>query len=200
MTEKAVRIECTILFCDIRGFTALFDQRDPLEAMVFANAVLGTLGAVVEHCHGSIDKFTGDGFLAHFGVTEQVDNHAKNACECALRMRVALEKLNSTRYLALQPIVNIGIGINSGVVAAGTISTHGRQEFTVLGSVVNLAARIEGLTKYFGVDCLISTATQSGLNEAFLLQKMPERRLRGVEDSETTFWLLPMNQVSAESR
>ena len=77
---KAGKFECTILFFDIPGFTAIFDERDLLEAMAFANAVLGAIGTVVEECNGDIDKFTGDGFLAHFGVTGAKQNHSRNAC------------------------------------------------------------------------------------------------------------------------
>ncbi|MBC7467371.1 MAG: adenylate/guanylate cyclase domain-containing protein [Bdellovibrio sp.] len=192
--RKSGRFDVTILFCDIRGFTALFDNRDPEEALAFANSVLGELGAVVEACAGEIDKFTGDGFLAYFGINSSTEvNHAEVACWCAIRLRAALMVINSTRYGFDQPVVSIGMGIHSGPVAAGTISTLNKKEFTVLGSTVNLASRIESLTKFFGVDCLISEETSKRVQDKFVLKEMPPQRLRGVSETATTHWLSPLN-------
>lgn len=192
--RKSGRFDVTVLFCDIRGFTALFDNRDPEEALAFANSVLGELGAVVEACSGEIDKFTGDGFLAYFGLnSETTVNHAEEACWCAIRLRSALMNINSTRYGFDQTVVSIGMGIHSGLVAAGTISTINKKEFTILGSTVNLASRIEALTKFFGVDCLISEETAKRVQEKFVLQQMPPQRLRGVSEVATTNWLSPLN-------
>lgn len=151
------------------------------------------MGAVVEACNGVVDKFTGDGFLAHFGIINSEIDHALEACYCAIRMRNALTKINSTRYLVDQPVVMMGIGINTGLVAAGTISTMRKAEYTVLGSTVNLASRIEGLTKEFGVDCLVSDQTYSLVEEKLLFQQMPARVLRGISDPIKIHWLLPMN-------
>ena len=187
------RFDASVLFCDIRGFTSLFDQRDPLEALEFANSVLGELGSVVEACGGIIDKFTGDGFLAYFGRPEENLKHADDACWCAIRMRSALIKINSFRYLTDQIIISTGIGIHSGPVAAGLISAFQKSEYTILGSTVNTAARIESLTKLFSVDCLISMETVQRLTHPFLLQAMPIKPLRGLQESVPTHWLLPMN-------
>ena len=187
------RFEASILFCDIRGFTSLFDNKDPLEALEFANSVLGELGAVVEACGGSIDKFTGDGFLAYFGGPHRDSNHADEACWCAVRMRSTLTRLNSLRHTSEQLVVSTGVGIHSGSVAIGLIAAMQKTEYTILGSTVNTAARIEGLTKFFSVDCLISSATAEKLKHPFLLQLMPVKSLRGLEQSVPTYWLLPMN-------
>ena len=190
------RHTATILFCDIRGFTALFDQRDPLEALEFANSVLGVLGAVVEKCGGTIDKFTGDGFLAHFGIINEsvvFDCPAFAACRCAIEMRSALAGINKSRYTKDQTVITTGIGIHSGEVAAGYITATHKSEFTILGSAVNIAARIEGLTKFFSVDCLISDATEALVKDQFMLQAMPQKSLRGIEANIKTSWLLPMN-------
>lgn len=190
---RAGRFPATVLFCDIRGFTTMFDQRDPLEALTFASSVLGALGDVVEANSGTIDKFTGDGFLAHFGITPPDRSHASDACRCAIEMRKALVKINSARFFENQPIVNIGLGIHSGLVAAGTIATKTKSEYTIIGSTVNLASRIEGLTNYFSVDCLLSTETADLLAGEFEIQKMQPRVLRGIKELVTTYWLLPMN-------
>ena len=175
------RFDATVLFCDIRGFTKLFDQRDPLEALEFANSVLGELGAVVEACGGTIDKFAGDGFLAYFGTHNSTTKHADEACWCAIRMRNILVKINSFRYVTEQIIISTGIGIHSGQVAAGLISAFQKSEYTILGSSVNTAARVESLTKLFSVDCLISSSTVERLTHPFLIQKMPIKPLRGLQ-------------------
>lgn len=187
------RYEATILFCDIRGFTSMFDSREPEEALRFANTVLSRLASVVEDSHGTIDKFTGDGFLAYFGLADSARNHAHDACACAVKLRKALTEINLNRYSSDLPVVAVGMGINSGTVAAGFIKAARKSEFTVLGRTVNVASRIESLTKEFGVDCLISATTATLVGRDFMLQTMPERKLRGVNESVQLHWLLPMN-------
>lgn len=184
----------TVLFLDIRGFSHMFDEHDPMEVLHFANSVLSELGMVVEACGGVVDKFTGDGFLAHFGVLEKNTSHIQDACWCAVRIRESVAKLNLQRYFADQPVVAVGMGIHTGVVASGVISTSVKSEFTVLGDVVNLAARIENLTKEFLVDCLVSQSVFEACKERMQFQKMPLRSLRGVKSSQPTYWLLPTNR------
>lgn len=158
------RDEATILFLDIRGFSHMFDEHDPMEVLHFANSVLSELGMVVE------------------------------ACWCAVRIRESVAKLNLQRYFADQPVVAVGIGIHTGVFASGVISTSVKSEFTVLGDVVNLAARIENLTKEFLVDCLVSQAVYEACKERLQFQKMPLRALKGVKSNQSTYWLLPTNR------
>lgn len=183
----------TILFCDIRGFSSLFDERDPMEALDFANSVLSELGMVVEACGGVIDKFTGDGFLAHFGVLESSESHSKDACWCAVRMREALVKMNFHRHSDSLPVVEVGIGIHVGEVASGVITTVSKAEFTVLGGVVNMASRIESLTKEFSLDCLVSEDIYEICKDEFQFKKMPVRTLRGIRSEQATYWLMPTN-------
>lgn len=190
---ESARYESTVLFCDIRGFTALFDNRDPAEALTFANTVIAKLADEIEKQNGVVDKFTGDGFLAHFGITQANDSHALAACRAALGMRKALATINQQRHLSDQPVLSIGIGINTGPVAAGIISIGKKSEFTVLGRSVNIASRIENLTKDFSVDCLIADSTAKLVESELMLQQMPERQLRGVNEKAFVHWLLPMN-------
>ncbi len=183
----------TVLFCDIRGFTRLFDDREPGEALKFANAVLGELGSTIEACNGTLDKFTGDGFLAHFGIDQSETDHVIDACQAAVEIRKALMKINTQRFIVNQPVIAAGVGIHSGAVAAGYVRTMAKREFTVLGSTVNLASRIEGLTKFFSVDCLVSSGVERHAKKQFQFQNMPIQSLRGVSQPQETFWLLPTN-------
>src|SRR5579885_2598784 len=155
MESTPIRKEASVLFCDIRGFTSLFDRADPLDAFQFANSVLARLGQEVLELGGALDKFTGDGLLAHFGVVGELPSHAVTAVNCAIRMGRALSEINRTRYFARQPVVSLGIGVCSGPIAYGSITVGERKEMTVLGDVVNTASRIEGLTKRFCVDILL---------------------------------------------
>ncbi len=169
-----------------------------MEALKFANVVLGELGSVVEASGGVIDKFTGDGFLAHFGVVKLLSHKSNaeesaDACWCAVRIRDRLRTLNLERHIEHQPTVEVGIGIHFGMIASGVISTLSKSELTILGSNVNIASRIESLTKEFSVDCLVSESVFELCKDTFDFQKMPLRILRGISSSHSTYWLLPTN-------
>jgi len=183
----------TVMFCDIRNFTMLFEKKDPIEAISFANEVLAVLGKEVENNKGVVDRFTGDGFLAHFGIDETDMNHADLACRTALDLRIRLKAINSDRYLNEENVLNIGVGIHTGEVAVGEITSGNFTQHTILGDTVNTASRIESLTKFFSVDSLISESTKNHLTEELKLQKMPLKKLKGKERNVQTFWLLPMN-------
>ncbi|GAA5523236.1 adenylate/guanylate cyclase domain-containing protein [Aliifodinibius salicampi] len=183
----------TILFCDIRNFTSLLDSEDPLKAVKFANTVLAELGKEVENVGGRVDRFTGDGFMAHFGISDSLENHTESACRAALNMRDALQSINNKRYYEVESVVATGIGIHTGTVAYGKIETSQIKQETVLGDVVNTTSRIEELTKYFSVDILLSEQSYHLLKEEFVFQKMPAQQLRGKKKEMVTYWLLPMN-------
>jgi class 3 adenylate cyclase len=196
LNRPAIRGDATIMFIDIRGFSQLFDQRDPMEVFHFANSVLSEIGVVVEDCGGVVDKFTGDGLLAHFGILKSNTDHVVDACKCAIRIRTCVNKINLQRYIESQPIVSVGIGIHTGSVASGVISTSVKQEFTVFGSVVNFSSRLESLTKEFTVDCLASEAVFNAVQNLFSFQKMPFRDIRGFSSKHQTYWLLPTNIIN----
>lgn len=183
----------TVMFCDIRNFTILFEDESPIKAVSFANEVLAVLGEEVENNSGVVDRFTGDGFLAHFGVDETDINHANLACRAALDMRKRLSRINSDRYLKQDKVLNIGMGLHTGEVAVGEITSGKITQRTILGDTVNTASRIETLTKFFSVDALLSESTKNLLSENLKLQKMPLKKLKGKERSVQTYWLLPMN-------
>lgn len=185
--------DATVMFCDIRNFTMLFEKKDPIKAVSFANEVLAEMGKEVEKNNGVVDRFTGDGFLAHFGVEPSSSNHADMACRAVLDLRSVLSQINSSRYLKTENVLNVGIGLHSGKVAVGEITSGNITQRTILGDTVNTASRIEALTKFFSVDALISKTTRDQLTEDLKLRKMPLKKLKGIERDVQTFWLLPMN-------
>jgi adenylate cyclase len=193
MTEKALRKEGTILFCDIRNFTNLFEKRDPVEAVKFANSVLAVLGEDVEKNGGVVDRFTGDGFLAHFGILNDDQNHIEKGCRAAISLRNVLQQINTQRYFKVESVLSFGIGIHTGNVAYGKIETPQISQHTVLGDVVNTASRIEGLTNFFALDILASEKVYKGVHEIFNFKKMPVKKVKGKKEGVQTYWLLPTN-------
>lgn len=193
MATKPITKEGTIFFCDIRNFTFLFDRRDPFEAVVFANSVLAVLGEVIEEYEGIVDRFTGDGFLAHFGFKHELKNHAHQACRAAIAVRKKLNEINSQRYFKEESVVAVGMGIHTGVAAYCEIKTNQLSQTTILGDTVNTASRIEELTKDFTVDVILSESSYELVAEDFKFQEMPSRKLRGKKDTVRSFWLLPLN-------
>ncbi|MFO7848247.1 MAG: adenylate/guanylate cyclase domain-containing protein [Balneolaceae bacterium] len=185
--------DASVMFCDIRNFTVLFENQDPKKAIRFANDVLAVLGNEVEKNGGTVDRFTGDGFLAHFGVQNSPDNHAKDACKAVLDLRKRLVLINTDRYKQEEIVINIGVGIHTGEVAFGNITTGVITQKTILGDTVNTASRIESLTKYFAVDTLASKDTVDRTGGSFKFQKMPLKKLKGKAQPVHTYWLLPTN-------
>ncbi|MCH2449902.1 MAG: adenylate/guanylate cyclase domain-containing protein [Gracilimonas sp.] len=186
--------EGSIFFCDIRNFTYLFDEKDPFEAVEFANTVLAVLGEEVEANGGTVDRFTGDGFLAHFGFEKPIEYHAEQACKVAIAIRKKLSEINAKRYFQDETVVSAGIGIHTGKAAYCKIKTNQLEQVTVLGDTVNTAARIEEMTKYFMVDVLVSDATYSVVRDNFSFRKMPLKTMKGKKKTIQTHWLLPTNK------
>ncbi len=133
--------EVTILFGDLRGFTPLAEQLDPQDAVDILNTYLRlVIDTVFEFC-GTLDKFRGDGFMAFFGAPIQREDDPSNAVRCALAMQEGLKQIAFTRFPDLR--LNMGVGINTGIVIAGNIGSERRTDYTVIGDEVNVAQRFE---------------------------------------------------------
>ena len=140
----------------------------------------------VEHTNGIIDKFIGDAVMAHWGTSYTAGSPAKDAVNCvtaALMMRKALYEMNKLRKKGDpgNPPIRIGCGINTGIVTAGQLGSEMRMEYTVIGDPVNLASRIEALTKPLGVDILISEDTWKFVGRYFITEEMPPVTVKGKE-------------------
>ena len=144
-----VKEEMTVLFSDIRGFTSLSESMTPEDNFRFINSYLGTMGPIVRNNKGFIDKFIGDAIMALF------KGESENAIDAAVEMLEGLEKYN-TEHRTGRSKVQIGIGLHRGEMMLGTIGENNRMEGTVISDSVNLAARIEGMTKMYGIPLLIS--------------------------------------------
>jgi adenylate cyclase len=189
----------TIFFSDIRGFTSkcetftnTFSIDAPDRIVHWLNTYLTSMVECVEQTGGIIDKFIGDAVMAHWGTAHTTGNLANDAFNCvkaALKMRKALFLMNKQRRHGDtgNPIINIGCGINTGVVTAGQLGSDLRMEYTVIGDPVNLASRIEGLNKTLGTDILISENTWNHVKNHFITEEMPPISVAGKEKPVRVF-------------
>jgi class 3 adenylate cyclase len=153
-----VQKEMTVMFSDIRSFTEISEQMTPKENFDFINYYLGYMEPVIRNNNGFIDKYIGDSIMALFGVS------AEDAINAAIEMRIKLSQFNQVMDQFGKPIVESGIGIHSGTLMLGIVGGEGRMDSTVISDAVNLAARLEGLTKIYGSAIIISQDTLISLN------------------------------------
>ena len=176
------RRDVTILFQDIRGFTALSENTDPVDLLRILNQFLTEMVAAVEAEGGVVHKFTGDGVMVLFGAPVAHADDPERAVRAALGMVRRLDDLNRKwAEDGAGPQLRIGIGVHTGEVVAGQIGPDDRIEYSVIGDPVNLASRIEGLTKEVGVTVLISSVTAERLGADFLLGRRSVVSVRGKE-------------------
>jgi len=149
--------ELTILFCDIRGFTAIAESQEARETFEWLNALFTKMSDCISSHGGFIDKYLGDAIMAVF---DQPNSHARDAIEASVAMQESLQEFNADRHkYNLSSPVNIGTGIHTGIGMIGTLGSDRRMDSTVIGDVVNTASRLENLTKIYGCQIIVSANT-----------------------------------------
>ena len=172
--------EVTVLFCDIRSFTAMSEKMEAAEVVSLLNKYFTALGKCITAHHGIINKYIGDAIMAIFGAPVKSENSTRDAFEAALDMRKALIEVNKEFEKEGLPEIRFGIGIHTGPVFAGTIGASNRMEYTVIGDTVNTASRLESLCKTYKSDLLISEAASDQIkNETDKLQFLADAEIRG---------------------
>ncbi|MBD2303463.1 HAMP domain-containing protein [Nostoc sp. FACHB-87] len=184
----AVTRHITILFCDIRGYTSISEMMTPIEIFTFLNDYLACIGQVIDRSGGFIDKYIGDAVMALFD-----DDNTDGALKAAILMHQALDQFNQERMQKNLPKINIGIGLHRGEVVMGTVGFTGRIDSTVIGDAVNIASRIEGLTKQYGCKILVTEAVIESLSQPDLFSlKLVEQavKLKGKDEAIAVYELL----------
>jgi adenylate cyclase len=177
----------TVLFSDIRGFTSMSEGLSPREVLLMLDDYFGRMSQIVKGHDGVVGKFMGDGLLAYWGVPDKLDDHAQMAVRAARDMRKAVRELNQYRETQGLVPIRIGIGIHTGNVAAGMLGGTLQSEYTVIGDAVNVASRVEGLTKEYGVDVLVSETTWAQLAEPRRGAKLGTAEIRGRKEPVVLF-------------
>jgi adenylate cyclase len=194
------RKELTVLFSDIRGFSAFAEGMGPEALASFLGEYLTPMTDLVLESGGTLDKYIGDAVMAIWAAPVDVPDHAARACDVALRMQEALVELNKRWKTEGKPEVAIGIGINTGPMSVGNMGTPARFDYTVLGDQVNLGARLEALTKEYGVDILVGEATAKAAGAKFVFREVDVVRVKGRAGAAPVYELVGRAGVSLDDR
>lgn len=171
--------ELTILFTDIRGFTTLSEQMTARQLSAFLNEYLSAMTDIIMDRRGTVDKFIGDAIMAFWGAPLDDPGHAAHALSACLAMRRRLAELRPAWVARGLPPIETGIGVNSGVVSVGNMGSSTRFSYTVMGDAVNLASRLEGLTKIYGTGILVSEHTRNAAGDSFFYRPIDRVRVKG---------------------
>ena len=198
LTLGGEKKELSILFSDIRGFTRLSESMDPVDLVDLLNRYFTPMThSVLEH-NGMLDKYIGDALMAFYNAPIDVEHHADEACLSALEMIEHLKELNSTLESEGKKALEIGIGINTADVVVGNMGSESRFNYTVMGDGVNLASRVESLTKKYGVSILITEFSVAKLHKQFLYRVLEPVVVKGKQDAVLLYELMPDSQESRD--
>lgn len=184
---RAQSKELTVLFCDMRGFTKMSEHMEPSQLQALLNAVFNRLSRIIRQHNGTIDKYMGDCVMAFWGAPVELPNHAELAVRAAMALSAEVKQINLEHQKAGLPEIGVGIGLNTGVMAVGDMGSEVRQAYTVIGDSVNLGSRLEGLSKTYGVDMVVSESTRKAC-PAVVWQELDKVQVKGKEAAVSIFY------------
>jgi adenylate cyclase len=168
-----------VLFSDVRDFTTLSEQMPPGIVTTVLQRYFDRMVRAVHENNGTVDKFMGDGMMVLFGAPQKSKDPCGDAVQCALSMMAELDALNIEFEREGLPTLTIGIGVNYGTVTVGNIGSTERHNYSAIGDAVNVAARVEGLTKDLGRKIIITEDVVSRIGERFHFDPLGEHKLKG---------------------
>jgi class 3 adenylate cyclase/HAMP domain-containing protein len=177
--------EVSLIMSDLRGFTAIIAEMDPEDVITFLNRYLSRMIEILLDHRAVIDEILGDGILAFFGAPEPMADHPARAVACALSMQAAMDEINAANEADGLPRLAMGIGVNTGSVVVGNIGSERRTKYSVVGSDVNFAARMEAFA--LAGQVLISSSTYSRVQDLVEVDKVLEAEMKGVPGRATLY-------------
>jgi adenylate cyclase len=184
------RRELTVLFCDIRDFTAMSERMRPEDLSTFLNVHLTEMTNIIFHNGGLLDKYIGDAVVALFGVPVAKEDHAVRGAQTAIDMVRAVKRIRTQFWGTPMENLRVGVGVNSGIASVGNMGSEFRFEYTAIGDEMNLGARLEGLNKYYGTTIIISASTAQKLGEDFIFRELDFVQVKGKSEPVGIYELL----------
>jgi adenylate cyclase len=173
------KVNLTVMFSDVRGFTTISEKLDPQALGDLLNSYLTPMTEIVFKNQGTLDKYMGDAIMAFFGAPIGYSGHAKAACRCALQSVEKLFQLQKEYERKGLPMIDLGIGLNTGDVSAGNMGSETVRSYTVMGDAVNLASRLEGINKQYGTRIILSEMTYEEVKDSFICREVDWVRVKG---------------------
>ena len=188
--------DLTVMFSDIRDFTHLSEGMTPDELVRLLNEYLGAMTDILFGHRGTLDKYIGDAIMAFWGSPYPLEEHAYEACCCATEMIARLAELNRDWAAHGRPEIAIGVGVNTGPVNVGNMGSAKRLAWTVMGDNVNLASRLEGMTKEYRTQIIISETTYAQVKDQFVAREVDKIRVKGKRHPVTIYQLMgPVSEL-----
>jgi adenylate cyclase len=188
----------SVLFSDVRNFTTISEGMDPKELTQLINGFLTPITEVIQQQRGTIDKYMGDAVMAFWGAPLADSQHALHALTAAMNMIQRINQLKTEFEAHGWPEIKIGVGINTGEMNVGNKGSEFRVDYTVLGDAVNLASRLEALTRVYGVDIIVGENTRHAVAE-FVFRELDRVKVKGKDNPVTIYEPLGLLETVDES-
>jgi adenylate cyclase len=188
---KPRKTEITVMFTDVRGFTTISEKLDAQELAALLNEYLTDMTRIVFRHNGTLDKYIGDAVMAFWGAPFEEPGHATRGCHAALEMIARLKEMQNKWRSEGRPVLDIGVGLTTGIASVGNMGSALRYGYTALGDTVNLSARLEGLNKEYGSHILLSETTYAEVEDPLLIfRELDLIRVKGKLQPVTLYELL----------
>ncbi len=192
--------ELTVFFSDVRSFTTISETLTPEKLSELMNEYFTPMTGIVLRSGGVLDKYIGDAIMAFWGAPLLIKDHADRAAKSSIMMLFELDRLKQEFAKRGLPKIDIGIGLNTGPMSVGNMGSHERFQYTVMGDSVNLGSRLEGITKEYGVKCIMSESTQRKLTNPNLLNRdLDDIRVKGKLEPVKIFELIRPDLLKSEA-